>query len=411
MERKLSNWLEGYLEYTEETESSPIFNKWVGVSTLASALRKKTWLELGRLKVFPNLYIVLVAEPGVARKSQAISYATSIIREVPSIVTAADSTTAHGLMQELEESTCYDRLPDNSPMRHASLSVISKEFESFLGSAGSTKMITTLTDLFDSGEETWRHRTKSSGISTIPSVFLNILGATTPSSLRDSLQGIAVGGGLTSRILFVYSEKKHKKIAIPELTPRLLELKELLVHDLQLISEITGGFQYTPDALDFWKEWYEAYDESSKERLQPKKEFDGWYSRKPLLLQKMCLILASSKTSDRLIRIQDIEAALDLLYDAEKGMGIILPENGVREVNKVTGNTYQYDLIFKYVKQYKQISEKHLLQLIWREVDEEELDCSMKELISKDLCEIRFKSPEGKNEIWYHIKEEVSDES
>ena len=141
MGERVMSWLEDYMEYTEDTESSMLFNKWVGISTIASALRKKVWLEVGRLKVFPNLYIVLVAEPGIARKSQAITYASSIISGVSDIKVAADSTTAQSLFQELEESTTYDRLPDGTPVRHASLSVISKEFESFLGSASQNKMI------------------------------------------------------------------------------------------------------------------------------------------------------------------------------------------------------------------------------------------------------------------------------
>ena len=400
MKRKLPNWLEAYQEYTEETESNPMFNTWVGLSTIASALRKKTWLDVGRLKVFPNMYIVLVADPGIARKSQAISYATDLLRGIPEIRIAADSTTAQSLLQELEESTTYDRLEDGTPIRHASLSIVSKEFESFLGIGGS-KMMVTLTDMFDAGEQPWIHKTKSSGTSIIPSVFLNILGATTPRSLQDCLSQLAVGGGLTSRIIFVYSNKKHKKIAIPELTGRVRELKDLLSHDLNLISKIVGSYQYSPDALQYWKEWYEGFDENSKERLQPRREFDGWYSRKPLMLQKLCLLLASSKSSVRTIKVTDVDSSIHLLTDIEKEMGY-----AVANQTEVSAKSIQNEeIILKYINHYKSINEKHLMQLIWRNIDEVDFDIHMDNLLRDKRCERKLVSPTGEPSIWYHSKE------
>lgn len=400
--RRLSDWLEAYQEYTTETESSPDFNLWVGISTIASALRKKTWLELGRLKVFPNLYVVLVAEPGVARKSQAISYASDIISDIPSIIVGADSTTAQSLMQELEESTTYDRLPDGTALRHASLSIISREFESFLGSASANKMLVTLTDLFDAGEKPWKHRTKSSGTSMIPSVYLNILGATTPRSLQECLSSLAVGGGLTSRILFIYSDKKHKKIAVPEMTARIRFLKEQLIHDLESISAITGSLSFAVSSLDYWKKWYEAYDETSEKRLQPRKEFDGWYSRKPLLIQKVAIILSASQSNSRVIEIEHLQKAITLVEEVEKGMGNVLTDQVMRN----TGG-YETSVILRYVKQHKQIAEKHLMQLIWRDVDEYVFDNFMDVLLKEGSVVRSFENPTTKvEEIWYSIKEE-----
>lgn len=405
MKRRLPNWLEAYEEYTYETESNPLFNKWVGISTIASALRKKVWLELGRLRVYPNLYIVLVAEPGVARKSQAINYAIDLVSEVPSIVLSSDSVTAPSLMEELEEATTYDRLPDDSALRHASLSVFSKEFESFLNGC-SNKMIITLTDLFDAGEKPWKHRLKSTGTSTIPSVFLNILGATTPRSLTESLSGLALEGGLSSRIIFVHATEKHKKVAVPEMTPRVLELRRDLIHDLDLISQTAGNFQYEKDALKYWKEWYESYEEGSSERIQPRKEFDGWYSRKPLLLQKISIILAASGGEGNTLTLKNLNDSIQMIETVESGMGIILP---VYEIKVEVENTKHQDLIFKYIKHYKKISEKHLLQLIWRDVSEDNFDQHMDKLLKKGEVERGFEEQNGVESIWYYLKEKENE--
>ena len=134
--RKLSNWLDAYAEYTEETESAPMFHRWVSLSMISAVLRKKVWLSLGRIKVFPNMYIVLVAEPGIARKSQAISYGVDLLNEVPGIVLSADAVTKEAMLQDLEAGAVDEVLPNGTNFRHASLNIISKEFESFLGQRG-----------------------------------------------------------------------------------------------------------------------------------------------------------------------------------------------------------------------------------------------------------------------------------
>lgn len=404
--RKLDNWLEAYEAYTKDTESNPLFNRWVGLSLLASALRKKTWLELGRLKVFPNLYVVLVANPGLARKSQAISYGTDILNAVPAVITSADSITPQALIQDIEDATTYDMLPNGRALRHASLSIISKEFESFLGQAGSsTKMLVTLTDLFDAGESPWKHRTKGSGTSTIPSVYLNILGATTPQSLASCLSALSIGGGLTSRILFVYSDTKTKKIAIPTWDKSLVELKEKLTHDLNIIASMSGEFTFTESSKAYWIKWYESYDEMSKKRIQPRYEFDGWYSRKPLMVQKVALLLSAARSSYREISVADIEQAIGLIEEVEKGMG------GIFNIpfKKQDVRNPQIDVLLGYIKQYKNIAEKHLLQLVWRDIDVSCFESYIEILLDEEKCVRKFESPTGKEEIWYSIKEENND--
>jgi alpha-L-fucosidase len=100
-ERKLKNWLDSYMEYTADTEPAKVFHHWVGMSIMAAALRKKTYVKYGRLRYYPNLYVVLVAEPGVARKSQAINFGVEIMSQVPEIQMSADAITKEALLVDL----------------------------------------------------------------------------------------------------------------------------------------------------------------------------------------------------------------------------------------------------------------------------------------------------------------------
>ena len=266
MSRKLDNWLQSYIEYTENTESAPIYHRWMGISMIAAALQRKIHFSLGRIKVMPNLYIVLCAEPGITRKTQAINWGLPILAEVEGIVISADAITPQALLDDLEECACPTNMPDGSTYTHNSLSVYSGEFEVFLGQKKeNSKMIIYLTDLFDCKDIPFKYRTKHSGSNKLDNTYFNIYGATTPESLADCLPSKAIGGGLGSRIIFVWADKKGKKVPIPEDSPRIAELKRLLISDLHIICRMVGEYNFTAKSKVWWTDFNSRSEEHTSE--------------------------------------------------------------------------------------------------------------------------------------------------
>jgi len=78
---------------------------WTGVSTLAGALRRKVWVDMGYFKWFPNFYIILVAPPGIVSKSTTAGIGMSLLRQVPDIQFGPDVITWQALVQSFAEST------------------------------------------------------------------------------------------------------------------------------------------------------------------------------------------------------------------------------------------------------------------------------------------------------------------
>jgi hypothetical protein len=362
--RELPDFLEAYSRFTANTESARVFHDWVGLSLISSALRKKVKLHLGRIRVYPNTYIVLVAEPGKARKSVAISYGNSIMKSVEEIKISADAITREALLQDLELSAVDSFMPDGTAFKHSSLSIVSTEFESFLGQkTENAKMLVILTDLFDCAEAPWKYRTKNAGNTTIPSVFLNILGATTPESLATALPSAAIGGGLTSRILFIWADKKEKKVPIPFETPETILLKEQLKRDYFAISQIAGDYVFTKDATCYWVEWYMKYEDLDTDRTCTDPSFNGWYSRKPMMILKLSMLYAASESSSLDLQVHHIEKAISKICATEQGMG-----NAFRSVGKST-ITAEVDTVLTIIRSNKVISEPKLMRAVWRDLD------------------------------------------
>lgn len=395
--RLLSNWLEGYLEYLHETEPAKVFQKWVGLSVVAAALRKKVSLSLGRIRVYPNLYIVLVAEPGVARKSQAINYGLDMLSNIPDIITSADAITKEALLLDMEECAAQDPMPNGDIFTHSSINVISREFETFLGQKqDNTKMLVLLTDLFDCQELPWKYRTKNAGTNILPSLYLNLLAATTPDSLASCLPSSAVGGGLTSRIIFVWADKKFKKVTKPKMTDYEVKLKESLIKDLYLISRMVGAFDFSPEADKRWDDWYKSYEELDPSRICKDPSFNGWYSRKPTYILKLSIAMSAVRSDKMIISWENILQAIEIIEEVERDMGFVFKAIGKSVV------TSEVDMVTQIIKAHGWIREKALLAMVWRDIDAQKFDNVIQTVMRKGSARRSFKGPKGElGDIWY----------
>lgn len=398
MSRKLSDWIEGYGQYTAGTESAGVFHKWTALSIIAGALGKKVWFNFGRIRVHPNLFVVFVAEPGIARKTQAITFGEEIVSEIPSIIRSADAITPQAMLEDLELARQEEQLPDGTTFEHNSLYIISGEFESFLGQKGDNqKMVVLLTDLFDCKNRPYRYRTKASGSNVISSVFLNLLAATTPDSLASALPARAIGGGLTSRIMFIWAEDKEQKVAIPHVRKDLIVIKNKLVSDLDVISRIAGGYNFTEESQQWWEDWYDRYDERDPLRLCKDTAFKGWYSRKPLLITKVAMLLAAAKRNTMTVTSEEFIRAEDLVKEVERTMSNAFVAVGRSDV------AADVAVVSKIVEQEKLIAEEPLLQRVWRDIDANKFDNVSATLIKTGRVKRLYTHPENpkKKGIWY----------
>lgn len=396
MSRLTENWVDSYVELMERTEPAKAFDTWTGYSVVAAALRRKICLRLGRLTYFPNIYVVFVAEPGVARKTQAIKFGMDFINTVPEITLSSDSATKEALTDDLELSGLDAVMDDGEMLKHSSLSIISKEFESFLGQKKeNTRMLTALTDLFDCPDN-WSSRTRHGKSNKIIGPWVNLLAATTPESLANSLPASAVGGGLTSRILFIWADKKKMSSAIPDMNEKEMKIKDKLERDLYQISRMVGQYSMTSQCVKKWIEWYEAYDEDeSGIRICTDKSFSGWYSRKPTYIMKVSMLCAAAESNKLVLEWKHVEKAIAEIRQVEHLMGNAFKAIGRSEISG------EVDTVYQIIRQHKAITEKQLMSMIWRDIDSSKFENVIETLKKTGKVKRDFKGPNGEGGIWY----------
>lgn len=320
--RKLEDWLQGYLVYTAESESPEVFHVWCGLSAIAGALGRRVFFDMGYFSIYPNLYVMLVSPPGRCRKSTAMRVARSKLASVPDVNFSVDSTTRERLILDMAAS-----YKDGQ----SAMTAYSSEFATMLTSSG-MDMVAFLTDIFDSPNE-WIHKTKSGGTNKIKSPCLNLIGGTTPSWIATAMPLDTVGIGLTSRIVFVYSDTPRVKPPIPKLTDAQKALGDILDHDINQIATLNGQYIFEGgeegEAFQLYSDWYVTRGNHGPvdDRLA------GYYERKPIHLIKTCMAVAACRRDELVMTTQDLKDSLSLLTGLERDMHSVFAHVGKNPLN------------------------------------------------------------------------------
>lgn len=330
-QRILPNWINSFMEMTEDSEPPILFRKWTAISAIASALQRKVYLKLGISLVFyPNFYIVLVG-PSATGKGTAMKYASDIIKEVSTIRMSAQATSLQALIRRMKDVNLTDVDPINGKqLYHSSMTILSNEFTVFLG-YHNQELIAALCDWYDCHER-WTYDTIKRDREEIIGVWVNLLAGTTPDALKNALPLEAIGGGLTSRIIFIMEEKKSKLVVFPSINQEIIDLQQSLIHDLSQISLMTGEFKMTKDCMG---EYYTWCVEADKNPPFYDKNFDGYCGRRRSHLLALSMVCSASRSNDLIIESEDLLTAGRYLAEAEMKMGTVFSGMGMSDISEL----------------------------------------------------------------------------
>lgn len=306
------NWLYKYLKYTDQMESPSSFHIWSGLAALSCTLQRKVWINRGFYTLYPNQYIILVAESAFCRKSTAVSVAVNDLVQTAQVATInKDKMTAEKLCVELSRGEKEHKL-DNA------ITIFVPELATFLGASAFHSGIIPLLTSFYECPSSADYKTKASGEFHMSNVCINLVGATTLDWMSTNLPGDTVEGGFTGRVIFVVAEEPRLSNPWPELTSDEIILRTDLIQSLVQINNLMGAFKITPGAKDEFSNWYNHRTEGLDLRLR------GYYGRKGDHVLKIATCIAAGEPGmcNGMLAIEatHIRIALRLLGKAEKLM-------------------------------------------------------------------------------------------
>ncbi len=380
--RRLNNWIESYLHFTRHHLAIEEFHLWTGLGILSAAINRNRWMDLGYYKAFPNLFLLFIGPSGIG-KSSSSGIGMKILREAKlPLQVYSDSLTAASLVDCMSLSVVTWEA-EGKVHHKTPLMVYASEIGTLLTQRNSVlELATILTELF-SKDDDYENRTKSGGKTIIKNPCLMFFACCVSEWLDENINSIALKMGFLGRMLIVTASKKRHKGGY-KLDAVDATLRDDLIHDLRLISELYGEMAFDKEAQVWWDEWTDTLplEVVSNDAIEVK----GFLSRKEQHVRKLAMLSAISKRDSKsLISKDGLMFGLNLLERCEvnaKGLGVT-PAHAMR-------SDILRDTILKLSKKKKDniVPIREIMPYVYRKMTTQEVEEGINTLCSIGFCKL-----------------------
>lgn len=318
--RHYENWLDAFIKHNEPNKFPKKFLKWAGISVIAGALERKTWILYKGAQVYPNLFIMLVGPPG-SGKSKSASEAVKYLSHVPNIHFTPNIMTQASLIKDLEDAGLKKEFNfKNTVYRMSAVYIHAGEATNTLGENYGS-VIKILTDLYDCGyngwhrDRHWHKATKTSGDERIFNPCINMLACTTIEWLTDFIDIKDLRGGFSSRNIFVYEPSYNTDLVTWQDDDDEINVgfNKNLGLDLQDINKLKGKFSVSAEV----KEKAPLIEQNISKELDIDRgnKFNHFKVRKFWNILKISQVLSAAESSRMVIEWRHFNEAHQMLNE------------------------------------------------------------------------------------------------
>ena len=372
---RYKDWLSEYMHYTSGHEVPELYNRWVGMGLIASVLKQNIFLPMGTFDLYPNIFTIIV-DSASAGKSHAIE------RFGLGLLIRADEKDAsdNKLYIYNQRITAAAMIKSMSQLykdkgEHC-VTVIAEELGFFTDMSGDNMNISNvLIKTFDN--TVLSSETIARNLDYIPNAQLNIIGGTTPGSLRASVNKKFIESGALSRMIFIHSEELSSPMPFPNPPKDNDTRKEYLADDLNEFKQLRGSFKWEADSRDYYEKWYCSTWENFEERKDKL-----LVKRMASKMLKIAMILSVARKHNLVLELSDI-------IDAIKIRNEVL-NNYLYIDNKLTTSEYgeKVQSILDIIKVNKKMAHSDLLRKVHYFMGAYELSNAINTLVEAELIEV-----------------------
>lgn len=337
---------------------------------ISSALQRRVWTGSYRKPLFPNLYMILIGEPGVG-KGLVITEVTKVLRhhkfkkedQVENIYTeyekdgsikqqkeppllipmGADATTYEALVKNMSRCTrsyWYESDGKKKPYIHASLCFCLEEISSLLRKH-TEDLVNFLIKAYDC--EDYRYETISRGLDLIQSTCLNFLGGTTPSFMRRIFGDELIGDGFASRTIFVYGAANRSiRLRPAEFSDEQVKEREKILAHILNLTKLHGEVAFSQEADAYLESWWYDFVSGKIPKTNPSSKLAPYYARKNITVQKLAMAIHFADSLDMTVGIESCKLAVEMLAHIEKKMHYAVTLENKNPLAKISNEIFKY---------------------------------------------------------------------
>jgi hypothetical protein len=358
------DFIDTFMEWTENEPSPYIFRLWSSITCVAGALERRIWTKVINRPTFANLFVLLTANPGIGKG--VIDDVARLWKKSGKLHVAPDSVTAASLLDALVEAKRIVANGHSIEFEYHSLVVPAEEF-GVLVPAHDLEFLNRLNKIFTNPDDLRVRRKYIKDEIVILQPQMTILGGTQPAYLSDLFPEVAWGGGFTQRLLFIHSGiTPMVKLFLQE--PARDDLERTLVATMKSLVDRKGQLRWDTKAATKLSNWHASggVPRPTHPRLV------HYLNRRTQFLIKLMMISSASRGADDVIMDFDYDRGLSWLLAAEQVMPDIFMAMVQKSDNQILQNL-MYWLWEAYLKAKKPIHVSRLHAFLGERVPSEKV--------------------------------------
>lgn len=319
--RRLPNFIEAFEQYAATYNTSSQFIKAGARWMLGTAPTRAVAMKARGNVLVPNLFFMLVAGPGTG-KSQLCKAVREILIPATKFSLIPPSITRAGLEDYMNGNIQTDRRnPDGSMVISNECIGLADEMQGILPDQdlGHLTLYNVLYDL----PSKYTSQTRTHGQLNLESPYISLMAGAQPAFLAITMPEQAWGMGFMSRTIMVFDVPGARR-SMFEHRDVDHKLKADLIHDLKEVHKLSGWMEWTKDAEALYDEWWVKHGGApipTAKRLGM-----GYNSRRELHFAKLAMIESLARTSNLIVTVEHVAAAIEFLLTTEDRMKHIFNE-------------------------------------------------------------------------------------
>ena len=381
------SWIQSLVDAHADSEAPERFFYWSALAAMSSVIKKNIYLDRHEFKVYPNIYVFLVAKSGM-KKGTPVSLAKRLVEAAGGVRIISGRNSMPKIIQDLGK---MKTLENGTINKLAQALIISGELASFL--VKDPDALTILTDLYNVHEHElkWVNSLKGSGIDELKEPCITLLGATNDEHFTNAVPQADVKGGFIARTFIVYSEQRKPPNDLVDKPQNLVD-DAVFVPFLKDLAKLKGEFKWTKDSADYFRTWYRDFKADQPE------DITGTYNRIDTGILKVAMLLSLAKNLKPEMDLDCLqEAKAECLYCARGAHQISM--GGSSTTSGQTRTVMQALLSHPDHK----LTRTQILRKFWGDIDSYTIDLVVETLLGAGVINV---SRNGKDAI-YTMKPEI----
>lgn len=364
------NFINYLMEYTKDAESPDEFWRWAAISTLSATMRSNVFVKCSIGTIYPNMFIILFSDSGIARKAAPCKFAGRLIQEMNATKFINGRASMQAVVKELSLASTNEK---GNLISGASGLLYTEELSSF--AVQDPASIPILTDLYDY-HESWSTNLIG-GSYRLKQVCVSMLAASNSDLFRAVYTEQAIKGGLLGRTFIVKQDAARHRRSLLDLQESTMDYQPLLNH-LKGVKNLKGPVGFSPEAKEVYNDWYYGMP---TDYFQDK---IGFASRLGTHVLKVALTVGVARGEfDMKLTAWDIQESINLCTAIKQNYKGITMASGPSSVSAQTA------LVLKIVATQPKytIRRDKLIQMMLGEVKMEDFDGIMLMLCNANLLQ------------------------